>query len=673
MRHNSFARPLRLMTSLLFLLMLIGSVSAAQQGEEITITMNSTEIVDTTGNAQAKATISFSPSRGYDRIRRLYTNLYVPFRDLGSGRSNFETKRGTLKIVSDDAERTISLNAEILGVAVCRSGHWQISLSANEQLSMQDNVRVSTVAQSSGQAAVKMISITNYVLPAKAQNVRFDKDAHLITYTLPKPLPGVGPPSVDVSVRCKERLMAAVYKIYADSKANEGAYWVAKTLFTNTGKTPIFDLKIYYRLGDYTELSVPEPYSMVMPGGSVADLYYPIIKSKVSELRTITPLQLYIRYEYRDAVGRPYSGELTKQQDMLGINQFEFSNLNDEDRTDSWFDFFNNAPLLAAFVTRLDDPVKQFAGYVSQAAGGAAANADDESAKHWLQAAYELEVQNGFSYQTPSGFKLTKDRSSGQDIKYPRDVFRDKSGTCVDLAITYAALAEAVGLKANLMLVEGHAFPVIFLPSGRPYPVETTGIGGVGHSISFQQAVEYGDKEFRKYLDGGIFYFVKIDEELNSAGVRNPELAQVGNDFLEKSGIKRQSGLPGETTVPRSAGSNANVIAASQASDMGRSYLVVHDHGLGNLATFCVGVLYVTDDAVIFSSSKSTDGRLDHFEIRKSEIKEARKNRMPLGQQGAYYEGFHIRLQNGVNFNFARIDQNGRALSADEVLMALMR
>jgi hypothetical protein len=46
---------------------------------------------------------------------------------------------------------------------------------------------------------------------------------------------------------------------------------------------------------------------------------------------------------------------------------------------------------------------------------------------------------------------------------------------------------------------------------------------------------------------------------------------------------------------------------------------------------------------------------------------------MPLGQQGAYYEGFHIRLQNGVNFNFARMDQNGRALSSDDVLMDLMR
>jgi hypothetical protein len=256
------------MTSVLFLLMLISSVAAAQQGEEITVTMNSTEIVDTTGNAQAKATISFSPSRGYDRVRRLYTNLYVPFRDLGSGRSNFETKRGTLKIVPDDAERTISLSAEILGAAVCRNGRWQISLSANEQLSMQDNVKVSTVAQPGGPGAAKMISITNYVLPAKAQNVHFDREAHLITYTLPNPPPAAGQPSVDVAVRYKERLMSAVYKIYADSQANEGAYWVAKALFTNTGKTPIFDLKIYYRLGDYTELSVPEPYSMVMPGGT---------------------------------------------------------------------------------------------------------------------------------------------------------------------------------------------------------------------------------------------------------------------------------------------------------------------------------------------------------------------------------------------------------------------
>jgi hypothetical protein len=38
----------------------------------------------------------------------------------------------------------------------------------------------------------------------------------------------------------------------------------------------------------------------------------------------------------------------------------------DEDRSDNWLDSFNNAPLLAAFVTRVDDPVKQFAGFISE-------------------------------------------------------------------------------------------------------------------------------------------------------------------------------------------------------------------------------------------------------------------------------------------------------------------
>jgi len=64
---------------------------------------------------------------------------------------------------------------------------------------------------------------------------------------------------------------------------------------------------------------------------------------------------------------------------------------------------------------------------------------------------------------------------------------------------------------------------------------------------------------------------------------------------------------------------------------------------------------------------------MDRFVIKKSDIKEAKKNRMPMGQTGNYFEGFHIRLANGVNYNFANIDENGRGLSADTILMELMR
>jgi hypothetical protein len=46
---------------------------------------------------------------------------------------------------------------------------------------------------------------------------------------------------------------------------------------------------------------------------------------------------------------------------------------------------------------------------------------------------------------------------------------------------------------------------------------------------------------------------------------------------------------------------------------------------------------------------------------------------MPIGQNGQYYQAFHMRLPNGVNYNFARIYNQGRPLSADDVLMQLMQ
>jgi len=644
--------------------------SLAQQGEEFTVTITSSETVDAAGNAHVQGMMNFNPPRGYDRVKRIYPNLYVMFRDFGPERSSYQIKRDTLKITSDDGQRTINFSADLLGAATNRKNRWQLTLAPNEQISTQDANKVSTVAQPSGENATKLLGITNYVLPARAQNVEFDKGSHVLSYTLPAPRIPVPlpPPQLDVDVLYKQRIMSAVYKVYGDSEARDGAYWVAKTILRNSGKAPINNLKIHYRLGEYTDMDVPEAYSLVPPGGVVVDAFYPVIKSKVAEFKTPTPLQLYIKYEYKDANGKLYSEELTKRVEMLGINQFEFSNLNDQDRTDSWFDYFNNAPLLSAFVTRLDDPVKQFAGYVSHAAGGVAAASDNNSAIRWLGAAYTLELANDIVYSTPSSF-LTNDHSSGQDIKYPRDVFRDKSGTCVDLAITYAALAESVGLKANLMLVPGHAFPVIRLPGGELFAVESTGLGGGNQRMTFEQAAETGKKELQKYFQDGLFYFVNVEDQWSTQHVPNPELKQLGTDFLEKSGIRS----PANLTVGSGGGAEVSPAKRQSEGNLGKPYRVVHDHGIGTLAAFCVGTLFVSGDGVTFVAERASDGRMDRFQIKKSDIREARKNKMPLGQNRQYYEAFHIRLQNGVNYNFARIDNQGRGLSPDDVLMVLMQ
>ena len=658
----------------LSLLAMLAMPAHAQQGDEITINIKGAENVDARGNAHVQWVMSFNPARGYDRVKRLYPNLYVLFRDLGPERSGNEIDRSTLKITPDDGQRTITINADFAGAAVSRKKRWQIQVDAEEQISNQDGNRVFTVAQAAPKNGVRLTFINTYILPAGAQDVHLGSD-HLLTYSLaaPKALPTAAPLKVDVSIRHKKRLMSAVYKVYGEMEAGDGAYWVAKTIFKNAGKAPIYDLKISYRLGDYTEASVADPYSYVAPGGVVVDRYYPLIRSNVTELKNETPVQLYTRYEYADAAGKSYRGELTERLSILGINQFEFSNLDDEDRTDDWKDFFNNAPLLAAFVTKMDDPVRQFAGYASHRSGMTAPAARAEDAIKWLQAAYETELYNDIVYTTPSGSFLIADNSGVQDIKYPRDVFRDRTGTCIDLAITYAALAESVGLHASLMVVPGHTFAVIRLPNGQYLPVENTGLGGGNQRAGFDQAVQAGQKELTEYLQDGRFYLVDVQKEWDTDRVPTPELPQLATDFLEKSGIRPWGeGSRGGSAGGGGRSSNSGRTLAAHATQ-GTAYRVVHDHGMGMLTAFCVGTLVISGDEIVFQADRATDGHLDNFVIRKSDIKEAKKNRLPMGQNGNYLEGFHIRLTNGVNYNFANIDQNGKGLSANPILMELMQ
>src|SRR5436305_1696242 len=95
------------------------------QGQGFTITLTATQIVDAAGNAHVQGFMGFDPSRGYDQIKKIYPNLYVLFRDIGPERSIYEINQDTLKITSDDGQRSITFSADVLGIAVCRKNRWK--------------------------------------------------------------------------------------------------------------------------------------------------------------------------------------------------------------------------------------------------------------------------------------------------------------------------------------------------------------------------------------------------------------------------------------------------------------------------------------------------------------------------------------------------------------------
>jgi hypothetical protein len=493
------------------------------------------------GNAHIYATITFSPPSYYDVIKTVYPDLYLLFRDLiSNNHASWEVNRNTVKITGDDANQAIHMSGEVLGFSVCRDQRWEISLTKGENLVTQVGNKLYTTFSQVEANGVLATGTGTYILPSRASEVHFDA-GNKLTYHIPLPRYS-GKPQLQYNLIYHEQIMSCVYKIYADPSLEGGRYWVAKSVVTNTGNAPMYDVKIYYSLGEYADEWTPEPYSVILPGGSVVDCYYPLISSKVATFKTENPAHLTVRCIYKDAAGHEHEEDHTKLVTITGINQIVSSYLTAADRQQvnpvgAWMDMTNNMPLIATYVTKTDDPVKQLAGWISSTAGGVAATNSDKDALTWLKAAYDTEVANNIVYQTPSGF--LDGTQFVQDIKFPRDTLMAKSGTCIDLAILYASLAEAVGLQAYLMVVPSHCFPVIKLPkSGQLIGVETTGLRGGDNAVGFADIVKLGTQEFVEHLKDGRYHLVDIDEKQGKEHITPPDLPPVGPDFLTKCGIQ---------------------------------------------------------------------------------------------------------------------------------------
>jgi len=500
-----------------------------------TIRITGEGVVDTKGDLHLKLDWKIPTNALYTEIKRNYPNPYVILREFASQRAAFEVANAAIEY--DDAQNQLHLQTDFLGASVNRRGRWEIEMGKDADLIWMEKQRV--IFLQIFPISSQLIQVMNVMinLPQESSNIRYDEKKGILTYSLPEK-PATGYCELNLSLKCKPRLMAATYKAYGNTEISEGGMWVAKAIFKNTGECNIHNLKISYKLGEYSDWSIPKTYSLIVPGGYAVDLYYPVISSKVAKLSTRTPVDVRIKYEYRDEEGNAYSDVSGERIEILGINQIEFSNLAIAERSGTWADNFSNSPLLAAWVTHLDPPVKALAGMVSRLAGGVPTGLDPESAIKFCRALYDLEVANGMAYQTPSGFLV--EYSSGQDIKYPRNVLRDKSGTCVDLAILYASVCEAVGLETTLVLIPGHCFPVIVLPGGGILPVECTAISGVAvgapniEALSFDKAVEFASKELSE-LKMGLYYMVNV-QQMQQQGLVSPELPRLEADILERWG-----------------------------------------------------------------------------------------------------------------------------------------
>ncbi|MFO0931355.1 MAG: hypothetical protein U1E39_01450 [Planctomycetota bacterium] len=554
-------RRLRPSLFALVLLLLVGGVTAlvarpaAADGEEgFVVELAGAVEADAVGDLAFELDLVF-PQAAYDAIKAKIPDPRRFLQDLTPGRANYESVGATAAY--DDAKHAVRLTMTQRGaVKNLGDGRWEFALEGNSTLlrtTPEGDARPAAWFRESGtwDNGIKYRAEYAYRLPAGAREARWDKLRKALSWRLPT-TPAAAPPRVTLDLRCRDRLMSTIYKVYGLGSDATELFWVAKAVFRNEGG-PARNLRVRYRLAGYGDWSPWSKHPEIAAGQTIVDVHYPVLDPSIARLRSNTPANLLVEYSYEDAAGRKYEDDAARKVVILGVNEYVFGNLTAGESFGTWEEEYNNAPLLAAWVTRNDPVVKQFASMANRMAGGVGANTDQASAVRVLRACYELLQRNDFSYQHPPALldkSVSFDAKTVQNVKLPRETIRDRSGTCIDLAILYAAMINALGLEPHLALIPGHCFPVVRMPDKKLYAVEVTGVqGGLRTgSADFDRVYAYGLEELQKAVADGRIYLLDL-HELWTKGIANPEIEDLPPDVLQRWGINEE-GRGGPTPGP---------------------------------------------------------------------------------------------------------------------------
>lgn len=488
------------------------------------------------GDAQVAAELVFS-TQMYTQIKSMVTNTSVLVRELGIAGQVEEVK--DIKCQYDDDRHAIKVNLTVLGALKNRGRDWISEITDPEtyEVVAQDanSMVLLTIRQLDN--GVLLIGTTRGEFPEGTKNLRFEPNRGGVLCELPAPpVKKDGTADADMQLQVRPELMSCLYKCYGNPKFT--SLWVARAVFRNNGTASLEDLRVRFRIPDYS--SSWSPWSRtrtVYPTQTVVEPYFPILTQAIRDLHSDTPAMVEMEYSYRGPDGKTVEETDSRRVSILGLNQVMFSSLPMEECT-NWLESFNYSPMIGAtFVTNMDPIVTQYAGMAAKLAGGVAASTSDENALKFMKGVYDLMVANGIKYQSPPG--MLEKGVVRQHVKFGRDVLQNRAGTCIDLAILYASTCQAGGLDPGLVMIPGHCFPFVRLPSGTIVGVEATAVSGTddGKNVPFEKAAQVGMKELSESIQKGALYLVDV-KKLRAMGVPTPELPNLPPSTLNDWGIR---------------------------------------------------------------------------------------------------------------------------------------
>jgi hypothetical protein len=275
----------------------------------------------------------------------------------------------------------------------------------------------------------------------------------------------------------RKSIMTFGYKVYGDSAAENGRFFLSKIVFHNEGTGPVHDLSVSYQIPDYVSWTTPATQTELPAGQTVVSLYYPQLPSKVTALSNRTNATLETKIRWADKAGQVKEEILRSPVIFRGVNEIEYCDL-PESEVATFYDTHSTAEFSVAMVTPNDPVVKEFVAEVTKRTGGTLAGIEGgQELLGTMKSMYDYMCETGMRYTSAEGVpsKLGDISTTVQTVRMPRDVIMTNQGLCIELAILWASAMEYLGCDTDLVFVPGHAF--VLVSAGRQtIPIECTAI-----------------------------------------------------------------------------------------------------------------------------------------------------------------------------------------------------
>jgi len=522
MRTFKFTRIAWIIWTALFL---AGSTVLAE-GPQSRVQYHDRYDLDQVGNAKITRTFQFPPAI-YAKVKKDYQDPMMLLRSMSSVIDWHE-----ITVVDgrfEDGQCRVVLELFQKGIArTSGPNRWEIkSKSKPGSMELITCLSDRVVFHVADQSEWGPLSATVFVsMCPGSSEVEFDKEQATIRYTA---APEEGTRKVESAIQWKmettPQLMSSMAKIHSNEEM--GMFWTARSVFTNNEDKPVTKFRVRYQLEGFSGWSPWKRSPIVYPGQTVVEAFFPILDiDKLTKLDGSRSASVIAEYQYVNADGETIELADSKNLTVLARNEVIFSRHSDQNAV-TWHEANEYLPILVASFCNSNDPViQQLAGRISGMASGPAASLDSEDAVNYLRAIWQFMEDNKVAYQTSPTLKVNQ--RFGQHVKYGRDVLSNRAGTCIDLAIFWASAAKAVGLKSFIVIVPGHAFPMVELPNGNRVPIESTLLG---KGATIDDAAKKGNEQLEKAMQGP-HYIVDVNE-MENFGARSIDLERVSEDFFD--------------------------------------------------------------------------------------------------------------------------------------------